>query len=77
MDPAIIRRNVDTWIGTGRYLPSAALGPMDRLAGIIVHDDGEEIAGSLGISLGTVKSLHFKAIQNLRALMEPYLGCRT
>jgi RNA polymerase sigma-70 factor, ECF subfamily len=37
----------------------------------------EEIARSLGISLGTVKSLHFKAIQNLRALMEPYLGCRT
>lgn len=37
----------------------------------------EEIARSLGISLGTVKSLHFKALQNLRALMEPYLGCRT
>jgi RNA polymerase sigma-70 factor (ECF subfamily) len=37
----------------------------------------EEIARSLGISLGTVKSLHFKALQNLRTLMEPYLGCRT
>ena len=27
----------------------------------------EEIARTLDISLGTVKSLHFKAIQNLRA----------
>ena len=35
----------------------------------------EEIAQVLNISLGTVKSLHFKAIQNLRALMSPYLGC--
>ncbi len=35
----------------------------------------EEIAQVLNISLGTVKSLHFKAIQNLRALMGPYLGC--
>jgi len=35
----------------------------------------EEIAQILNISLGTVKSLHFKAIQNLRVLMSPYLGC--
>jgi RNA polymerase sigma-70 factor (ECF subfamily) len=35
----------------------------------------EEIAEVLNISLGTVKSLHFKAIQNLRALIGPYLGC--
>ena len=33
-----------------------------------------EIAQILNISLGTVKSLHFKAVQNLRALMSPYLG---
>lgn len=37
----------------------------------------EEIAQILNISLGTVKSLHFKAIQNLRALMSPYLGMPT
>jgi RNA polymerase sigma-70 factor (ECF subfamily) len=37
----------------------------------------EEIARSLGLSLGTVKSLHFKALQRLRVLMEPYLECRT
>jgi len=34
----------------------------------------EEVAESLGISLGTVKSLHFKAIRNLRAFLGPYLG---
>ena len=33
-----------------------------------------EIAQIMGISLGTVKSLHFKAVQNLRKLASPYLG---
>lgn len=34
----------------------------------------KEIAQVLNIANGTVKSLHFKAVQNLRALMKPYLG---
>ncbi len=34
----------------------------------------KEIAQILNISLGTVKSLHFKAVQNLRGLVAPYLG---
>lgn len=33
-----------------------------------------EIAQVLNISIGTVKSLHFKAVQNLRKLLTPYLG---
>jgi RNA polymerase sigma-70 factor (ECF subfamily) len=33
----------------------------------------EEIAKALGISLGTVKSLHFKAVRNLRSMLAPYL----
>ena len=33
-----------------------------------------EIAQILNISLGSVKSLHFKAVQNLKKLMTPYLG---
>jgi RNA polymerase sigma-70 factor (ECF subfamily) len=33
-----------------------------------------EIAQILGISLGTAKSLHFKAVNNLRGLVAPYLG---
>lgn len=37
----------------------------------------KEIAQILRISVGTVKSLHFKAVQNLRALMTPYMGEKT
>lgn len=33
-----------------------------------------EIAQILDISVGTVKSLHFKAVQNLRVAVAPYLG---
>jgi len=33
-----------------------------------------EIAQILNIAVGTVKSLNFKAIQNLKALMSPYVG---
>ena len=35
--------------------------------------DYKEIAQILSISMGTVKSLHFKAVKNLRILMTPYL----
>jgi RNA polymerase sigma-70 factor (ECF subfamily) len=34
----------------------------------------KEIAEVLGISQGTVKSLHYKAVQNLRGLVAPYMG---
>lgn len=33
-----------------------------------------EIAQILDIASGTVKSLHFKAVRNLRTLMSPYMG---
>ncbi len=33
-----------------------------------------EIADTLGVAVGTAKSLHFKAVNNLRNLMNPYLG---
>ncbi len=36
-----------------------------------------EIAQILRISEGTVKSLDFKALRNMRKLMRPYLGVRT
>ena len=36
-----------------------------------------EIAQIMRISVGTVKSLHFKAVQNLRASMTPYLEAKS
>jgi RNA polymerase sigma-70 factor (ECF subfamily) len=38
------------------------------------HLQYSEIAEILNIALGTVKSLHFKAVRNLRTLMSPYMG---
>ncbi len=38
------------------------------------HLHYSEIAQILNIALGTVKSLHFKAVRNLRTLMSPYIG---
>jgi RNA polymerase sigma-70 factor (ECF subfamily) len=38
------------------------------------HLHYREIAQILDIALGTVKSLHFKAVRNLRTLMSPYMG---
>jgi len=37
----------------------------------------KEIAQILRIALGTAKSLHFKALQNLKVLMSPYMGRQT
>lgn len=34
----------------------------------------QEIARTLGIAVGTVKSLHFKAVRNLRKQLGPHLG---
>jgi len=34
----------------------------------------QEIARTLGIAVGTVKSLHFKAVRNLRKHLEPHMG---
>jgi RNA polymerase sigma-70 factor (ECF subfamily) len=56
------------------------LAERQRTIFVLRHYDqmqNEEIAEALNISLGTVKSLHYKAIQNLRALIGPYLGCQT
>jgi RNA polymerase sigma-70 factor (ECF subfamily) len=58
----------------------AKLAERQRLIFIMRHYNqlkNEEIAQALGISIGTVKSLHFKAVRNLRALMSPYLGWET
>ncbi len=53
------------------------LAERQRMIFTMRHYNGlkyREIARILGISIGTVKSLHFKAVQNLRGLVGPYLG---
>lgn len=37
----------------------------------------QEISEALNISVGTVKSLHFKAVQNLRKWLTPYMGMQS
>jgi RNA polymerase sigma-70 factor (ECF subfamily) len=54
-----------------------ALPEKQRLVFIMHHFDDlkyQEIAGRLRIAEGTVKSLHFKAVQKLRKLLAPQLG---
>jgi RNA polymerase sigma-70 factor (ECF subfamily) len=48
-----------------------------RMIFILKHYNGlqyQEIAQVLNISVGTVKSLHSKAVQNLKNLLSPHLG---
>jgi RNA polymerase sigma-70 factor (ECF subfamily) len=53
------------------------LGERQRLIFVMRHFNGleyKEIAQILGISVGTVKSLHFKAVRNLKNWLSPQLG---
>ena len=53
------------------------LSEKQRLVFVMKHYNDlkyHEIAEVLDIALGTVKSLHFKAVRNLRTLVNPYLG---
>jgi len=53
------------------------LAEKQRMIFVMKHYNGlqyNEIAQTLSISVGTVKSLHFKAVQNLKGLVSPYLG---
>lgn len=64
---------------TGELIHRAvlALPEKQRLVFILHHFNElkyEEISDRLGIAVGTVKSLHFKAIQNLRKILAPSLG---
>jgi RNA polymerase sigma-70 factor (ECF subfamily) len=53
------------------------IGERQRLVFVMKHYNGldyREIAEVLRISVGTVKSLHFKAVRNLRGYLGPQLG---
>ncbi len=56
------------------------LGDRQRMVFVLKHYNGlhyREIAQVLDISVGTVKSLHFKAFQNLKHLLGPHLGAES
>lgn len=56
------------------------LAERQRLIFVMKHFNGleyREIAQVLGISVGTVKSLHFKAVRNLKEWLSPQLGMQT
>jgi RNA polymerase sigma-70 factor (ECF subfamily) len=56
------------------------LGDRQRMVFVMKHYNGldyREISEVLNIRLGTVKSLHFKAVRNLRRLLGPQLGMET
>jgi len=55
------------------------LGTKQRMIIVMKHYQGlryQEIAQVLDISVGTVKSLHFKAVRNMRKLLGPQLGIK-
>jgi RNA polymerase sigma-70 factor, ECF subfamily len=57
----------------------ARLAERQRLVFVMKHYNGldyREIAQVLDISTGTVKSLHFKAVRNLRVFLSPQLGMK-
>lgn len=57
----------------------ARLGERQRLVFVMKHYNGldyREIGEVLDISTGTVKSLHFKAVRNLRGYLGPQLGMK-
>lgn len=56
------------------------LGERQRAVFVLKHYNGlqySEIAQVLDISIGTVKSLHFKAVRRMRDLLGPQLGYQT
>lgn len=53
------------------------LATRQRTVFVLRHVDElqfHEISETLNISVGTVKSLHFKAVQNLKKWLSPYMG---
>jgi len=59
------------------YRAVTELPDKQRMVFILHHFEElkyEEIANRLGIAEGTVKSLHFKAVQKLRKILAPQLG---
>jgi RNA polymerase sigma-70 factor (ECF subfamily) len=80
LNPAVADRSGNPVSSDLRRIFSRCLeemGDRQRMVFVLKHYNGfqyREIAQVLNISVGTVKSLHFKAVQNLRHLLGPHLG---
>ena len=56
------------------------LANRQRMVFVLRHVDElqfNEISQTMNISVGTVKSLHFKAVQNMRKWLSPYMGVQS
>jgi RNA polymerase sigma-70 factor (ECF subfamily) len=74
-DRAVASRDTDLRVAFSRCVEK--LAERQRLVFVMRHYNElqfNEISEALKISVGTAKSLHFKAVQNLRKWLTPYLG---
>lgn len=74
-DPADCERRADLRALFRSVLPR--LAEKQRTVFVMKHYNDmpyQEIARTLGIAVGTVKSLHFKAVRNLRKHLGPHMG---
>lgn len=86
LDDLHVAASPDPALSGAAEMRDATVRCIDRLAGrqrlvfVLRHVDEmpfNEISEAMNISLGTAKSLHFKAVRNLRKWLTPYLGTQT
>ncbi len=86
LDEIQVAADPDPVVSGATEMRDATSRCIDRLAGrqrlvfVLRHIDElqfNEISETMNISLGTAKSLHFKAVRNLRKWLTPYMGTQT
>ncbi len=86
LDELHVAASPDPTVSGAGEMRDATVRCIDRLAGrqrlvfVLRHVDElqfNEISEAMNISLGTAKSLHFKAVRNLRKWLTPYLGTQS
>jgi RNA polymerase sigma-70 factor, ECF subfamily len=86
LDEIQVAADPDPVVSGASEMRDATSRCIDRLAGrqrlvfVLRHVDElqfNEISEAMNISLGTAKSLHFKAVRNLRKWLTPYMGTQT
>jgi RNA polymerase sigma-70 factor (ECF subfamily) len=86
LDELHVAASPDPTVSVAGEMRDATVRCIDRLAGrqrlvfVLRHVDElqfNEISEAMNISMGTAKSLHFKAVRNLRKWLTPYLGTQS